>query len=183
MKPYTGEGKQIEEDHFDRWLQQFKEGAKIAGWSVAQQLHQLKLLLGKTALRVFRVLPDTDRSSYKKAMDALHGCFKLVDIEELRGLEFHHKVQGDKSVEELGMVLQELGRKAFSSSHGREFDGCSRVSSSKHYTSNGRGSLGLPRQRSHSKNYMIEPGYWSSMSDSILSPLHQRVPRGMIIPQ
>ena len=71
---------------------------------------------------MFRMLPDADRSSYQKATEALRSHFKSVDIEELRGLEFHHKVQGDESIEELGMVLQALGRKAFPSSHGREFD-------------------------------------------------------------
>jgi len=62
-KAYTGEGKQIEEDRFDRWLEQFEERAKIAGWSVAQRLNQLKMLLEKTALRVFSMLPDTDHST------------------------------------------------------------------------------------------------------------------------
>ena len=30
-------------------------------------------------------------------------------MEELRELEFHFKVQGDESLEELGMMLQALG--------------------------------------------------------------------------
>jgi len=68
------------------------------------------------------MLPDADHSSYQKATEALCSRFKSVDIEELRGLEFHHKVQGDEFIEELGIVLQALGRKAFPSSHGREFD-------------------------------------------------------------
>ena len=122
LKPYTGEGKQIEEDGVDRWLEQFEERAKIFGWSAVQQLHQLKMLLEKTALRVFRMLPDADHSSYAKATAVLRSRFKSVDIEELRGLEFHHKVQGDESIEELRMQLQALGRKAFPSSQGREFD-------------------------------------------------------------
>jgi len=52
LKLYTGERKQIEEHRFDRWLEQFEERAMVAGWSEAQQLHQLKLLLEKTALSV-----------------------------------------------------------------------------------------------------------------------------------
>ena len=36
LKPYSGEGKQIEDDGLDRWLEQFEERAKIAGWSAAQ---------------------------------------------------------------------------------------------------------------------------------------------------
>ena len=122
LKPYRGEGKQVEEDGFGRWLEQFEERAKIAGWSQAQQLHQLKLLLEKTALRVFQMLPIEDQGNYEKVTSALRARFKAVDIEELRGLEFHHRVQGEETIEELGLELQALGRKAFPSITGREFD-------------------------------------------------------------
>ena len=62
------------------------DNTKIAGWSEAQQLHQLKLLLEKTALLVFQMLPDEDRTSYQRVTEALHARFKTVDIEELCGL-------------------------------------------------------------------------------------------------
>jgi len=58
----------------------------------------------------------------ERAKAALRDRFKAVDIEELRGLEFHHKVQGSESIEELGLGLQSLGHKAFPSAHGCEFD-------------------------------------------------------------
>ena len=45
-----------------------------------------------------------------------------LDIEELRGLEFHHKTQAGESVEQLGISLQQLGRKAFPSMSGKELD-------------------------------------------------------------
>lgn len=48
VKPFTGEGKQVESDGCNSWLEQFEERAKIAGWSAVQQLHQLKLLLDCT---------------------------------------------------------------------------------------------------------------------------------------
>ncbi len=68
------------------------------------------------------MLPDDDRASFQKVATALHAQFKSVDIKELRGLEFHHKVQGDETIEVLGLKLQSLGRKAFPSSQGCEFD-------------------------------------------------------------
>ena len=46
----------------------------------------------------------------------------MVDIEELRGLEFHYESQGNELVEQLGISLQQLGRKAFPSMSGKEFD-------------------------------------------------------------
>ena len=119
LKPFTGEDVQVGEKTFERWLELFEERAKLAGWEPTQQLHQLKLLLDKTALRAFCTFQPADRENYSRATAALQKRFKLVDIEELRGLEFHHKVQ---SIEELGMELQALGHKAFPSSHGREFD-------------------------------------------------------------
>ena len=36
--------------------------------------------------------------------------FKPKDIEELRGLEFYHKMQGEESIEQLGIGIQQLGR-------------------------------------------------------------------------
>ena len=45
-----------------------------------------------------------------------------MEIEELCGLEFHHKMQVEERIEELVLELQSLGRKAFPSNHGREFD-------------------------------------------------------------
>lgn len=109
IKPYAGEGKQAEEDAFDSGLEQ------IAGWSAKQQVHQLKLLLEKTALRIFQALPDTDRGSYQKVVDTLRVRFKAVDIEELRGMEFDHKVQRKESIEDLCLELQTLQQKAFPS--------------------------------------------------------------------
>ena len=122
LKSFTGEDMQEEEGTFDRWLELFEERAKLTCWGPAQRLHHLKLLLEKTALKAFRTFEVTDREDYDKATAALCKRFKLVDIEELRGLEFHHRMQGKETIEELGMDLQTLGRKAFPSSHGKEFD-------------------------------------------------------------
>ena len=113
LKPFTGEDMQVEEGTFDSWLELFEERAKLTCWGPAQRLHHLKLLLEKTALKAFQV---TDREDYDKATAALCKRFKLVDIEELRGLEFHHRIQGKETIEELGMGLQTLRCKAFPSS-------------------------------------------------------------------
>lgn len=95
-----------------------EERADFAGWSSAQQLHQLKLLLEKTALKAFWMFPEADRGDYDKAKTALRGCFKSVNYV----VSFHHKVQQEESIEALGMELQTLGNKAFPSIRGRELD-------------------------------------------------------------
>ena len=61
------------------------------------------------------MLPDVDRNSYEQVVKSLRSRFKAGDIEELRGLEFHYHVQVDETIEELGLELQSLGRKAFPS--------------------------------------------------------------------
>ena len=122
LPSYTGEKEQADDDGFDRWLERFEERSALASWSAEQKLHQLKLLLDKTAREVFRTLPEEEQSSYDKATQALKKWFWTGDIEELRGLEFHHKTQNNESVEQLGIDLQRLGRKAFPSSKGKEFD-------------------------------------------------------------
>ena len=78
-----------DEDSFDRWLEQFKERGRLAGWTSEQQLCQLKAHLEKTALQVFRMLTPEERNDYSKAIGALRKRFKPVAIEEFRGMEFH----------------------------------------------------------------------------------------------
>ncbi len=48
--------------------------------------------------------------------------FKSLDIEELRSLEFHQKMQDQESVEKLGLDLQRLVRKAYPSMGETKFD-------------------------------------------------------------
>ena len=48
--------------------------------------------------------------------------FKPSDIEELRRLQFHHLSQGDESIEQLGISVQQLGQKAFPNITGKDFD-------------------------------------------------------------
>ena len=47
---------------------------------------------------------------------------ELLLPSELRGLEFHHCMQGDEIIEQLGLSIQQLGRKALPSMVGKEFD-------------------------------------------------------------
>ena len=68
------------------------------------------------------MLPDEDKSDFDKAVKALQKRFKPADIEELRGLEFHHLIQGEDTIEQLGMNIQLLGRKAFPTIVGKDFD-------------------------------------------------------------
>ena len=83
---------------------------------------QLRLHFTKLAEQVFQMLSKQDKSSYTKAVDAMKKRFRSVKIEELKGLEFHRRVQGGGSIELLGMNLQKLGRKAFPAIQGKEFD-------------------------------------------------------------
>ena len=119
---YTGEGTDVVDDGYDKWIQRFRERAIFASWSPEDQLYQLKLHLDKTAMDVFRMLPDTESNNVEDAIAALGKRFKPKDIEELRGLEFHHKTQGDESIDQLGITIQQLGRKAFPTIVGKDFD-------------------------------------------------------------
>ena len=53
---------------------------------------------------------------------ALKYRFKPVDIEELQVIEFHQLVQGTQSVEELGIELQKLAKRAFPVLTGKDLD-------------------------------------------------------------
>ena len=119
---YTGEEKDVMDDGFERWLERFEERSKIACWTPEHQLYQLKLHLEGTARDVFRMLPETERDTMAHAVVALKQRFRPVDIEELRGLEFHRHMQGTETIKQLGITIQRLGRKAFPSTAGKEFD-------------------------------------------------------------
>ena len=65
----------------------------MAGWSDPQKLFQLKAHLEKMAENTVRMLPKEDKTSYDKVVLALKNRFSSIDIEKLRGLEFHQLMQ------------------------------------------------------------------------------------------
>ena len=67
-------------------------------------------------------MPAKERRDYDSAVKSLRQRFLLLNIEELRGLEFHQLVQEKQTVEQLGMELQRLARKAFPNMDLNEFD-------------------------------------------------------------
>ena len=119
---FSGEGNQSGEDSFDRWLEQFEERAKLVGWSEEHKKYHLKMLLDKTAFQAHRLLPDTVKAQYSDTVEALKKRFKPVDIEELRSVDFYKLVQSTQSVEELGLELQKLAKRAFPTVVGKDLD-------------------------------------------------------------
>lgn len=111
-----------DDEEFDLWLERFEERAKLAKWTDETKLCQLRLHLSKVAGQALQMLPKEDKSSYARAVASLKKRFRSVEIEELKGLEFHRRVQGEESIEQLGMDIQKLGRKAFPSTAGKELD-------------------------------------------------------------
>jgi hypothetical protein len=96
--------------------------AKVACWSPEHQLYQLKAHLDQSASDVFRVIPETEQDTFDKAVAALGKRFKPKDIEQLHGIEFYRVVQESETIEQLGITVQELGRRAFPSMNEKEFD-------------------------------------------------------------
>ena len=114
--PFTGEGEDVVEDHFDKWVE---ERAKFAGWGPEDQLYHLKIHLDKTALEIFRNLPDSSKTTAESAIAALKKCFKPGGMEELRGLEFHRRVQGNETV---GSQYPTPWSESLPSISGKDFD-------------------------------------------------------------
>ena len=119
---FTGEDVEKEENTFEKWLERFEERATLLAWEDNQKCYQLKSHLSKMALQVFQLLTPEQQHDYKLLVTAMKTRFKPVDIEELRGLEFHQLMQSDESVEKLGLQLMSLARKAFPSLGDRELD-------------------------------------------------------------
>ena len=121
LRTFDGQG-DGDDDEFDLWLERFEERAKLAKWTDETKLCQLRLHLSKVAGQALQMLPKEDKSSYTHAVASLKKRFRSVEIEELKGLEFHRRVQGEESIEKLGMDIQKLGRKAFRSTEGKKLD-------------------------------------------------------------
>ena len=69
------------------------------------------------------MLPGDERKTVQSTLAALRKRFWPADIEELRGLDFHHRMQGDsETVKQLGISIQQLGCKAFPAISGKDFD-------------------------------------------------------------
>ena len=119
---FSGEECQSYEDSFEKWVEHFEERSKLAGWSEEHQRYHLKMSLDKTAFQTYRLLPDSIKASYSATVEALKSRFKPVDIEELRGMDFHQLVQTNQSVEQLGLELQKLAKRAFPTITGKDFD-------------------------------------------------------------
>ena len=60
----------------------------------------------KNALRVFEMLPESERKVYGSVVETLKKRFRAIDIEELRGLEFNQKMQTSESIEQLDFRLR-----------------------------------------------------------------------------
>ena len=119
---FTGEGSLVGDESFDHWHEQFEERSLVAGWSEEQKKYRLKMHLDKTAFQAYRMLPEETKGSYSAMVKALRKRFRPVDIEELRGMEFHQITQESESVEEIGIKLQVLAREAFPNMVGKELD-------------------------------------------------------------
>ena len=113
LKLFSGDDVHMEDGSFDRWLEQFDDRAKAANWNENQKLFQLKSHLEKTAAHVLRMMLSEERVKYTSVVSTLRKRIQSLDIEELKGLEFHQLIQDKQSVEELGVVLQKLARKFF----------------------------------------------------------------------
>ena len=118
---FRGEGDDLLDDGYDKWVEKFRERAWLANWSPEDQLYQLKLHLQKTARNVFRMLPRSECNNVESAIAALNNRFKLRDIEDPRGLEFNHKTQGER-INQLCISIQQLGRKASPSIMDKDLD-------------------------------------------------------------
>ena len=110
LPQFTGEGSLVGYESFDHWHEEFEERSLVARWSKEKKKYRLKMHLHNTAYHMFS---EETKSSYSALVKALRKRFQPVDIEELRGMEFHQITQESESVKEIGIKLQVLAREAF----------------------------------------------------------------------
>ena len=166
---YGGEGEQSLEDGFERWIEQFEERARLAGWSEDLRRYHLKMRLSKTAFQTYRLLPDNVKASYGATVSALRSKFKPVDIEELRGMEFHQLVQKSLSVEQLGLQLQKVAKRAFPTLVGKDLDRLMKGRFFQALLPKWQRKLGAPKMMRVLMSCSIVHILWSVGSNSIMT--------------
>ena len=122
LKVFSGDDFHTEDGSFDRWLEDFEDRVKAANWNDNQKLFQLKSHLEKTTAHVVRMMSSEGQVKYTSVVSTLKKRFRPLDIEELKGLEFHQLMQDKQSMEELGVALQKLAQKVFPARGVKEFD-------------------------------------------------------------
>ena len=148
----------------------FEERAELLSRSNEQKSYQLKLRLSKTALQVFELLSDEQHRSYSSIANALKERFKPIDIEELRGLEFHKLMQTGESVEQLGVWLMSLAKRAFPSLGVTEHDRLLKADFFLALLPKWQQKLGAPKVE-ESFNELYERAEWArDMTSSIKLP-------------
>ena len=72
----------------------FEEHDLFAGWKPEQKLYRLKVHLANAVQQIVKMMPDDDQKSFDKVVAHLKKRFRPIYIAELKGLEFHQKLQG-----------------------------------------------------------------------------------------
>ena len=163
---FTGEEIDCEDKSFERLCKRFEERAALVGWDDKQKLHQLKFQLDKTALRVFKVMPDSERTEYTSAIEKLKKHFRPMDIEELQGLEFNQRMQSTETIKKLGIDLMSLGRSAFPTVSEDELDRMLKGRFFQALLPKWQRNLVLPRSAKSFQIFMIGPVLLNGTSSS-----------------
>ena len=101
---------------------------------------------------------------FDKAISALRKRFQPGGIEELRGLELHHRVQNPvESVEAVGRSIQHLGWKAFFSITGKDFDHLLKGRFHRALLVIWQQKLGPPKTDESFITSLRVPGWWKNM--------------------
>ncbi len=156
---YTGEGSDTTDNGFDRWVEQFRERAKFADWTEAEQLYQLKFHLDKLALDVFRMLPDDERKTIDSTLAALRKRFRPADT--------GCRMMG-RQLSNLGLASNNWDARLSQLSLEKTLIGYSRVVSIKLYSSSGSGSWAVLNLTRDSMNFWHVPECWKDMRSSLL---------------
>lgn len=70
---FSGDGNLVGEDSFERWVENFDERARVAGWTEEERKYRLKMhcQLDKTAFQAYCNLPKETQTSYGSVIEAL----------------------------------------------------------------------------------------------------------------
>ena len=114
LPKFSGEGEQEDFECYQRWLRKLDRAAELQRWSGREKLIQFELLLTGKAERVYDVLPEGAKATFKEATEALGKRLSPVRREALVSAQLMRRRQrSDETVDSFAQEFEQLFERSY----------------------------------------------------------------------
>ena len=114
LSKFSGEGEQEDPECYQRWLRKLERVAELQQWSEREKLIQFELLLTGKAERMYDVLPEGTKATFKEATEALRKRLSPVRREALVSAQLMRRRQrSGETVDSFGQEFEQLFERSY----------------------------------------------------------------------